>query len=197
MSERPKDFGREVRDTVIKSGLTGVAATAVVVAALSPAGFGGMIGTSVASSLGLDTTAANGATDDPYASLPAYPMPLSRDEVSAIRGELARTAASLEITRAATEAKIEHIRSIALSGASSYMPVPPQSASVPEGLILASAPTQGSYTPPTPAPTVPPPPVEEAAPTPVNYSMANAEAPMVLRDRDLELADLLLAHEQF
>lgn len=193
MSERPVDYGREVRDTVIKSGLTGVAATAIVVAALSPAGLGGMIGTSVASGFGLGTSAPE--ADDPYARLPAYPSPLSQDEITEIRGELARTTASLEITRAATEAKIEHIRTIALSrGAVTYTPLPPTTANFGEGLRLAtSAPAQGSYTPPTPAPTVPPP--VEIEPTPVNYSGGNVDA--AHRDRDLELAELLLAHEQF
>mgnify|MGYP000865863612 CR=1 FL=1 len=42
-------FEREVRDTVVKSGLTGVAATVLAVTIFSPAGFGGMIGTSLAS----------------------------------------------------------------------------------------------------------------------------------------------------
>ena len=38
------DYGREVRDTIVKSGLTGVAATMLAVTIFSPAGFGGMIG---------------------------------------------------------------------------------------------------------------------------------------------------------
>ena len=51
-------FEREVRDTVVKSGLTGVAATVLAVTIFSPAGFGGMIGTSLASSFGNDASAA-------------------------------------------------------------------------------------------------------------------------------------------
>src|SRR5262249_6136770 len=110
MAERP-DYSREVRDTIVKSSLTGVAATVIAVTAFSPAGFGGVIGTSVASSLGLDRTAR--ASDDPYAHLPPFPSPLTQTELTDIRGELARTAASLEITRAATEHKIEYVRGIA------------------------------------------------------------------------------------
>ena len=44
MSERESDYGREVRDTIIKSSLTGVAATVMAVTVFSPAGLGGMIG---------------------------------------------------------------------------------------------------------------------------------------------------------
>lgn len=195
MSDRPVDYGREVRDTVVKSGLTGVAATVLAVTIFSPAGLGGMIGTSVASSLGLDN-AASPAADDPYASLPAYPSPLSQDELSDIRGELARTTASLEITRAATEAKIEHIRSIALSrGMITHTPLPQTTAQVGEGLRLASSAPVSSFTPPAPEPTVPAP--VEIEPTPVNYSGGAVDTSVTYRDRDLELADLLLAHEQF
>ena len=75
MAERP-DYSREVRDTIVKSSLTGVAATVIAVTAFSPAGFGGVIGTSVAAGLGLDRTAR--ASDDPYAHLPPFPSPLSR-----------------------------------------------------------------------------------------------------------------------
>ncbi len=194
MADRPGYYGREVRDTVIKSGLTGVAATAIVVAAFSPAGFGGMIGTSVASSLGLDTGAP--AADDPYASLPAYPSPLTQDEISDIRGELARTTASLEITRAATEATIEHIRSIALSrGMVTYTPLPQTTAQVGEGLRLTSSALDTYTPPPAPEPTVPPP--GEIEPVPVSYSGGSIDTSVTYRDRDLELADLLLAHEEF
>jgi hypothetical protein len=110
MSELP-EYAREVRDTVIKSGLTGVAVTVLAATAFSPAGFGGIIGTSVAAGLGLDHTAR--ASEDPYAHLPPFPSPLTQTELTDIRGELARTAASLEITRAATEGKIDYVRTIA------------------------------------------------------------------------------------
>src|SRR5262245_31268680 len=111
MSDKPADYGREVRDTVVKSSLTGVAVTVLAVTAFSPAGFGGIIGTSLASGFGADTN-ANANTDDPYAGLPPFSAPLSQMELETIRSQLARTTASLEITRAATEERIEHIRSI-------------------------------------------------------------------------------------
>jgi hypothetical protein len=101
MSDKPTDFGREVRDTVVKSGLGGVAATVLAVTIFSPAGFGGLIGTSLASGFGGDSNASS--AEDPYANLPAFPAPLSSTELENIRSELARTTASLEITRAATD----------------------------------------------------------------------------------------------
>lgn len=192
MSDRPVDYGREVRETVVKSGLTGVAATVLAVTIFSPAGLGGMIGTSLASSFGQDPNTIS--ADDPYARLPAYPAPLSQDELSNIRGQLARTTASLEITRAATEAKIEHIRSIALSeGAVTFTPMP-QTARVGEGLRL-------TLSEPTAAPIAAPAPIEVAS-VPVSYITSSAATSTVdmstpYRDPHLELADLLLAHEQF
>jgi len=189
--ERTVDYGREVRDTVVKSGLTGVAATVLAVTIFSPAGLGGMIGTSVASSFGggAGTTAAS---DDPYANLPAFPAPLSQDELSNIRGQLARTTASLEITRAATEAKIEHIRSIALSnGAVTFTPMRQQQAQLGAGLRGTLSETAAFA---APAAAVAPAPTAVAA-TPINYTTGAAVTPY--RDPHLELADLLLAHEQF
>jgi hypothetical protein len=82
-----------------------------------------MIGTSLASGFGVDTNAR--ADENIYANLPAYPSPLTTEEVSTIQSQLARSTASLEITRAATEAKIEHIRTISLSDAvASFAPAP-------------------------------------------------------------------------
>ncbi len=121
MTERETDYGREVRDTIVKSGLTGVAATMLAVTVFSPAGLGGMIGTSVASGFGADTVAA--PADDPYANLPPYPAPLTSDEINDIRGQLAATAASLEITRAATEAKIEQMRALTIAPAMVAAPI--------------------------------------------------------------------------
>jgi hypothetical protein len=121
MSERETDYGREVRGTIVKSGLTGVAATMLAVTVFSPAGLGGMIGTSVASGFGVDP--AVNTADDPYANLPPYPAPLTTEEISDIRGQLAATAASLEITRAATEAKIEQMRALTIAPAVVSAPV--------------------------------------------------------------------------
>lgn len=178
MSDKPADYGREVRDTVVKSGLTGVAATVLAVTIFSPAGFGGLIGTSLASGLGLDPNAA-AADDNPYASLPAFPSPLSQDELNAIHSQLARTTASLEITRAATDAKIEYIRSIALTDdAVTFQPM--RSAQVGDGLRL-------TLSEPAPLPAVEPVEVEMI---PASYSSAAVNTEY--RDANLELAELLL-----
>ena len=183
-SERnvPGGYAREVRDTVIKSSLTGVAATALVVTALSPAGFGGMIGTSVASSLGLDTS-AHAANAEPYANLPAYPAPLTATELSDIRGQLAATAASLEITKAATESRIEYIRSIADIGGAVAAPMPELRVPV----IAARAPVVAAVAP-TPAP--------EAVAQPVSDG-GGADTTTPYRDPNMELAALLFAHENY
>lgn len=184
MAGQPTDYGREVRDTIVKSSLTGVAATVLAVTAFSPAGFGGMIGTSLASGFGLDGSSAN-AADDPYAVLPAYPAPLSQDELSEIRGQLARTTASLEITRAATEAKIEYIRSIALTDREATFAPIPQTQQVAALRLTMSEPVEAA-----PAPV-------QAAVAPVSYSMGNAAGGENYRDPNMELAELLLAHENF
>lgn len=171
MSDKATDYRREVRDTIVKSGFTGVAATVLAVTIFSPAGLGGMIGTSLASGLGLDSNSTS--ADDPYANLPAYPAPLTADEINDIRGQLARTTASLEITRAATEAKIDHIRSIA-EGAVTFAPMPqaaPLRFTTIDPVSLAA--------PATIAPAPQPPSGIEAS----------------VSDPSLELAELLLAHE--
>ena len=171
MAERP-DYSREVRDTIVKSSLTGVAATVIAVTAFSPAGFGGVIGTSVAAGLGLDRTAR--ASDDPYAHLPPFTPPLSQNELTDIRGELARTAASLEITRAATEGKIEYVRGIAEhTGINTSM----------AGLRHVAQMTVTTTS--LAAPSVPAPAPQQTA----------AAVPAAHRDGNLELASLLLAHE--
>lgn len=175
MSQKPVDYAREVRDTVVKSSLTGVAATVLAVTIFSPAGFGGMIGTSLASGFGQDDSAS---ADDPYASLPPFPAPLTQDELSNIQSDLARATVSLEITRAATEEKIEQMRRIAMTpGAVTF-------ASVPQPAVLNG---ELRLTTSDPATFTAPAPVEA---TPVNY---NIDA----RDPHLELAELLLAHENF
>lgn len=191
MSDKPADYGREVRDTVVKSSLTGVAATVLAVTVFSPAGFGGLIGTSLASGFGIDSNASQ--ADDPYASLPPYPSPLTTEELADIQDQLARTTVSLEITRAATEAKIEYIRSIAVSGDLVTFPAMPQTAHVGAGLRLRTS------EPETFAAAAPASARVEAAPvaaeaTPVSYGSAD---PSNYRDPYLELADLLLAHETF
>jgi len=162
MSDRESDYGREVRDTIVKSSLTGVAATVLAVTVFSPAGLGGMIGTSVASGFGVEP-AANTA-DDPYAKLPPYPAPLTSDEISDIRGQLAATAASLEITRAATEARMEQMR--ALTVAPVVMAAP----------VLVHAPVI----------------VAEAAPLTNDSHLPRIDGETAYRERHQELASLLL-----
>jgi hypothetical protein len=175
MSDKPTDFGREVRDTVVKSGLGGVAATVLAVTIFSPAGFGGLIGTSLASGFGGDSNASS--AEDPYANLPAFPAPLSSTELENIRSELARTTASLEITRAATDGKIEYIRSIA-DGAVSFTPMP---ASAPAPMELRSTTSNDVAFAPVSAST-----------TAVGY-MTNDAGNVQYVDPHLELADLLLS----
>lgn len=180
--QSPKSFEAEVRDTVVKSGLTGVAATVLAVTVFSPAGLGGMVGTSLASGFGLDTGA--GASDENvYANLPAYPSPLTAEELSDIRSKLARTAASLEITRAATEAKIEHIRTLSLAeGTAGFAPMPRQADTVELRLALDE---------PARAEAIP----AVASDEPLAHiSTARSDA---RRDADLELAELMFAHENF
>ncbi len=179
------DYGREVRDTIVKSGLTGVAATMLAVTIFSPAGFGGMIGTSLASGLGMDPNVA--PADDVYANLPAYPSPLSIDEVAEIQGQLSRTSASLELTRAATEARIDHIRTIALSeGVVTFTPMPQaapvQTARVEEDLRLTlSEPAQASA----------------LEPIRVNFVPLGGGGADLAPSSHMELAELMFAHENF
>lgn len=198
MTQKPTDYGREVRDTIVKSSLTGVAATVLAVTAFSPAGFGGMIGTSLASGFGLDTNTA--VADDPYANLPAYPAPLSADELNTIHDQLAQTTASLEFTRAATEAKIEAIRAIALGGDLVTFEAPVRTASADGALRLRTSEPDDSYAAATPATAVTAATVEalpqtaEVSLTPIAY--VGGVDPSY-RDPHLELADLLLAHETY
>ena len=193
MTEKPADYGREVRDTVVKSGLTGVAATVLAVTIFSPAGFGGMIGTSLASGFGIDTN--NATAEDPYASLPPYPSPLTAEELSDIHNRLAQTTASLEITRAATEAKIEHIRSLAVSGDLVTFTAVRQTAHADDGLRLRTSEPEiaAAPAPLTPVVNTALPPLEVTA-TPISF--AGGIDPSY-RDPHLELADLLLAHETY
>ena len=183
MSEKPVDYGREVRDTVVKSGLTGVAATVLAVTVFSPAGFGGMIGTSLASGFGADANTR--ATDEAYANLPAFPAPLSQAELATIHSQLARTTASLEFTRAATQERIDHIRAIALT--ERHMTPMRQTAPVGEGLRLSMSEPDPFVAAAAPAPA----PLE--AVTPMSYSGSSA----AYHDPNLELAELLLAHNGY
>jgi hypothetical protein len=195
MAGQASNYEREVRDTIVKSGLTGVAAAALAVTFISPAGFGGMIGQSLASGFGFDSTAD--AADNPYANLPAYPAPLSQQELSQIRGQLASTSASLEITRAATDDKIEHVRQLAMSdGLVTFTPTrvrapapmdTPLRLTLSEPASFVEAPVE-AYVIEAPV---------EATAMPVSYAGPSYEQSVPYRDPHLELADLILAHENF
>lgn len=184
-------FERDVRDTVVKYTASGVAASIIAITAFSPSGFGDWIGASVASNLGFDSTAS--AEGNAYANLPAYPAPLSSQELSDIRGQLASTVASLEITRAATDDKIEHVRQLAMGDglvtfAPSRAPARVEAnlrLTLSEPATFAEAPVE-AYVVEAPA---------EIVAAPVSYSGPGYDASVPYRDPHLELADLLLAHE--
>ncbi|MGH6949779.1 MAG: hypothetical protein ACREH4_02840 [Vitreimonas sp.] len=197
MSDQVGGFEREVRDIIVRSGLTGVAATVLAVTIFSPAGLGGMIGTSLASSFGHDPNAA--PAENPYANLPAYPSPLTPQEISDIRGTLASTAAAMEFTRAATDAKIEHVRALAMvDGVVTFTPMP--ASNVP---YLAASPTPAAPTAAAPAPadvrlslSEPAHVSDEIPAVPVQVSYASGTPELVpVQVSHGELADLLLAHE--
>lgn len=196
-------FEREARDIVVKSSLTGVAATVLAVTIFSPAGLGGMVGTSMASGAGVDPNVA--AADNPYANLPAYPTPLSAEEVSDIRGQLATMSASMEITRAATDSKIEQVRAIAMvDGAVTFTPMP--AAHMPQLTAAAPAVTEAAADPelrltlsePVSA-EVAPVEVTPLQPVQISYSSNGGGVDYVVpyRDSHMELADLFFAHERF
>jgi hypothetical protein len=196
MAGQPSNFEREVRDTVIKSGLTGVAVVAIAATFISPAGFGGLIGQSLASGFGFDSTAD--AADNPYANLPAYPAPLSQQELSHIRGQLASSALSLEITREATDEKIEHVRQLAMGdGLVTFTPTraPLRVNAQPEALRLSLSEPASFAEAPVEAYVIEAP--AEVTATPVSFSGPNYDQSVPYRDPHLELADLLLAHENF
>lgn len=187
MTERSaQTYSDQVRDTVVKSSLTGVAATVLAVTIFSPAGFGGMIGISLASGFG---GANDTAATDAYSVLPAYPAPLSGEELNAIQTQLAQTSVSLEITRAATDARVEQLRSMADGGELvTFEPV--QTASVqPQREDLRLSLTE-------PVAAIAPLPAAVQA-TPISYGGSTVDMSAPYRDPHLELAELFLAHESF
>lgn len=188
MSEHESEYGREVRDTIVKSSLTGVVATAIVATALSPAGFGGMIG--VAQGFGSGTD-AGAQSNDAYSNLPPFPAPLSAEEVGAIQSQLARTAASLEITRAATEEKIDHIRNIALSGGAVTFEAPRAAPARSVQAAPEADPLRLTLSAPQPVAEVAP----QAQPQPAAEGPGGPSAQvMSYREQHLEFADLLLSY---
>lgn len=199
MAVEQSPFEREVRDTVVKSTATGVALTAIAITALSPAGFGDWVGASVASSFGVDSTAS--ADDNAYARLPSYPAPMSATELSEIQSLLASSEASMALVRAATDDKIEYARAVAQSDGLSVARTTVVAAAPQSDLRLSlSEPVTYSVAQSDAAPVesyVATAPIEAAVITPVSYSGGGYDASVPYRDPHLELADLLLAHEQF
>lgn len=187
MTERSaQNLGAEVVDTVVKSGLTGVAATVLAAAIFSPAGLGGMIGTSLA--LGGESNNAANASADPYSVLPAYPAPLSAQELDTIHTQLAQSAASLEFTRAATNDRIERMRSLAVDAGElvTFERTRTAQAAPRDELRL-------SLSEPVAAPAPLPAPIEAM---PISYGGAvDTSVPYV--DPHLELAELFLAHAPY
>lgn len=181
-----RNIGGDGIDTVVKSSLTGVAATVLAAAVFSPAGLGGMIGTSLA--LGGESNNALSASQDPYSVLPAYPAPLSAQELDTIHTQLAQSAASLEFTRAATNDRIERMRSLAVDAGElvTFEPTRTAHAAPREELRL-------SLSEPVSAPAPLPAPIEAM---PISYGGA-VDTSVPYRDPHLELAELFLAHAPY
>ena len=191
MSRKPGGFEREARETVIKSSLGGVAATVLAVTAFSPAGLGGMIGTSLASGGGTNST----APDNPYANLPPFAPPLTPEQISEIRGELASTEAEMAFIRAATQPRIDQIRMIATSEGITSAAVTPQrtAQAQPDLRLTLSVPEAAQaehieMVEPSPL-------LTSADLQPISHSTdGGVEYSAAAVDSHLELAELLIAH---
>ncbi len=103
-------YRHDVRDTIVKSSLSGVAATVLAVTIFSPAGLGGMIGTSVAAG------SAHSPTSSALGELAPFPAPITDVELADIRARLRDSAVSLRTLRASTRDEIAHMRAIAARG---------------------------------------------------------------------------------
>ncbi|MGQ0532423.1 MAG: hypothetical protein ACT4OF_07005, partial [Caulobacteraceae bacterium] len=165
----------------------------------SPAGFGDWIGASLAAGSGVDVSAA--AADNPYVDLPPFSAPMSQQELEQIRGQLAATAAILELAHVTTDAKIERVRTLALTGGmATFAPTNFAAAPREDGLrSTLSVPAPASFVrveAPVEAYVIEAAPVQ-ATTAPVSYSGGSFDASVPYRDPHLELADLLLAHETF
>ena len=189
-------FKDDTRETIVKSGLSGVAATVLAVTIWSPAGLGGMIGTSIAADHVPDSTAAA----DAVAGLAAYPVPLTSAELVDIRARLDDSEEILDASRTLTDGDIRNIRSIASRG----MPSNPG----PSDEIIAPRLAQAA-----PAP-VAPMRIAEAHQSPISIDPVSEQATLLpmsapvdeqtaatsgggedyaQRDSHMELAELLLA----
>lgn len=105
--EEPVRHDFRIYETVLKSSFSGVAATVLAITVFSPAGLGGLIGTSVANGFGM-------AADTPdVVSFPAVPAPLSESELTDIRARLAVSMTAIDSMRAITDDEIDHLRALA------------------------------------------------------------------------------------
>ena len=108
----------EARETIVKSGLSGVAATFVAVTVCSPAGLGGFIGTGVASGLGGELSPSTLRARDNGLAFPEVRTPLSAADLTDIRTRLRDSANALDRARHDTDSAIEMLREIAEIGQS-------------------------------------------------------------------------------
>lgn len=193
-AERLTTYRDEVRDTVIKSSLSGVAATVLAVTISSPAGLGGMIGTSLASGAPADSA----ATADALSNLSPYPAPITPVELREIRQTLRDSALALRDARRDTNAEIAHIRSIAAGNHIVSLSPMAEVAQVGAGMSVTDA---------APSVEVAQAPIEQM-PVAVEYEAPQAQLMTTAelsygggdeygvkpRDRNMELAELLLTY---
>lgn len=213
--ERGDKFGREARETALKSSLTGVAVTVLAVTMFSPQGMGGFVGDSNASG-----RADSSGADNPYAELPAFPTPFTADDIAEARATLAEAGASMDQVRDATDSGIAQVRAIA-AGAGELrsfqalneptpMPVVPtrqvehrfaavdaEPAAVvePEPIQMAELDAPAEVLELTQVVEAAPVVEEAPKPEPVSYISGGAAEPMY-PDPDLELASLMFAHDK-
>jgi hypothetical protein len=107
-ADTPVNHARQMRETVVKSGLSGVAATVLAVTICSPAGLGGMIGTSLAS--GSDSAST---TSNTVGRLAPFPAPITEVELADIHAKLRNSQIALRTLRQSTDDEIALVRRIA------------------------------------------------------------------------------------
>lgn len=212
MPRKPVDLdgmiqpSNDVRDTIVKSGLSGVAATVLAVTIWSPAGLGGMIGTSLASG------DSSSPVSDAVGGLAPFPAPITEVELRDIRAKLHDSAVSMRTLRESTNGEIAHIRAIARHANFASMAPMRAHAQVGAGMdvtdsIIAPAPIARVSIAPAADPVVAAAPAVEPNPLSVSYDAPGArlsEGGAVVTyiggdeynsapDPNMELAALLLA----
>ena len=116
--ERASSYEAEQRSAIVKSSLTGVAATVVAVTMCSSAGLGGFVGASAANGLDTGMSPNNIRARDGGPAFPDVRVPLTNAEISEIRSRLDDSGSTLDQVRRDTDAAIEMLRTIADNGAS-------------------------------------------------------------------------------